>query len=78
MQKKQIRRAVTQIVLGLIMMLPTACASGPKTSKEEIRIEPSPKFLRSLAHEYASKTCGPSTDEVVKDWVAQNEPNPTN
>lgn len=73
MKAKKNRSSVLLTVLALTMMLLTGCASGPQLH-EKSQVTPTGQYLEGLATEYRDGVYGPHTREVVKDWVAQNEP----
>lgn len=59
--------------LALTTMLLTACANGPQI-QERVKVQPTSNFLLKLVDEYRNGVYGEATRDVVKDWVAQNEP----
>lgn len=53
-----------------MLMLLTGCNNG-RTNYLNV----SPEFLDGLMYEYPTIVeCCPYTNEVIKDWIAQNEP----
>lgn len=63
------------MLLGLVLMtmLLTGCARGLQV-QERVKVQPTSNFLLKLVDEYSNGVYGDATREVVKDWVAQNEP----
>lgn len=59
--------------LGLTGILLSGCGGGVIAS-ERPKASPSSEFLYCVADEYEASTHGQCTKEVIKDWVAQNEP----
>lgn len=66
-------RAGSIAALGLIAILLSGCAHG-LTPLERQKSSPSSDFLNGVADEYEASIHGAYTKEVIKEWVAQNEP----
>ena len=66
----RIKQGVYLTALALLVMFVTGCASGVKTN-----LDVSDEFLIGLDSEIdVIYSCCPYTMEVIKDWIAQNEP----
>jgi len=74
MKKLSKKEIVLLIVLVLATIGLTGCANGSNTLNDKIRVSPSAEYLREFAREDAAGICGPATDAVKNDWIAQNEP----
>jgi hypothetical protein len=75
----KMRKSLKKAIVTLTVLVPLAiglsgCVSGQDTLKNKIQVNPSANYLYALAREDATKTCGPATDAVKNDWIAQNEP----
>ena len=69
---KKIRTSVFLIVLALVTIYLNGCATGGINSNLNV----SENFLNGLIEEIPTiENCCPYTMEVIKDWIAQNDPN---